>query len=167
MDREDIVAVGIRVFAVYLALSTLYYLPYIFRLPASHTAVEWLAPAVIAVLLLVALALWFFPLTIARKLLPVMREPRAAAAIDARLALSLGIALIGVWFATAAVRPLIMSAGLYLLNRGLSDEAGANPQELVQIGSYSAQLLLGIGLALGSGGLRDLLLRARGAGPKS
>jgi len=159
MSREDIVAVAARMFAVYLALNTLVYFGYIFSAPPTHSPVEWLAPTILSVCLLLSVLLWFFPLSVARKLLPVMKEPRSEAGIDAEVALSLGLALIGVWFATAAVRPLVLALLTFTINRGL--DAEPDHHSAIQVVVYLLQLSIGLGLAIGSRGLRDLLLRAR------
>lgn len=79
MSREDYIAVAARLFAVYVALEIVLRIPGVFQL-FSQDQMTWAGLSVLALLVAWGLCalLWFFPLTIARKLLPVMKEPRGS-----------------------------------------------------------------------------------------
>jgi hypothetical protein len=121
--------------------------------------------SLIAVGLLVCGLLWLFPLSIARKLLPAMREPRSEQVISAPLALSLGLALIGLWLLANAAVELSYWLGFWLRNRQFTLATGESvewsPEQVGNVLSAFVQLALGVWLALGAAGLRRLVYRMR------
>jgi hypothetical protein len=100
MSREDIVAVTVRLFAVYMVFAILETIPGAMALLSDQDGSAWVGPYVLVTLVmgLVCAFLWFFPLSIARRLLPSMTEARSEQVIGAPVALSLGVTLIGIWF---------------------------------------------------------------------
>ena len=99
MTPQQIVGLGIRLFAIWLAVTGL---QYIFRIPAALEAAHADEKAIGAYIIaaayaVVALLLWFFPMWTAHKLLPrtnfensLNLQPLEAARV--------GCALIGLWF---------------------------------------------------------------------
>ena len=117
---------------------------------------------VLAGSLAVCAALWFFPLTIARKLLPAMREPRSETAMSGSVALSVGLTLLGVWVLAYALPDALYWATLFLLSRQVG--AAYVPWGYEQIASVVttvAELALAAWLIFGSSGIKRLILRYR------
>lgn len=164
MSREDFIAVGTRLFAVYLAFNVLWNAAGAAMFVFQDGMSSW---AIFLVLFwLVALAvcglLWVFPLTVARKLLPVMREPRSETALDARVALSLGLTLIGVWvLANAIVDGLYWLALVVRTNQLDYLTLDWNPDQVAGMVSTALELVIGAWLMLGNAGIGRLIHRFR------
>jgi len=108
VSREDIVAVVTRLFAIVLLLFSLKFLATTVGFYFDTDQFTGLAPILAMVVTMIAIAalLWYFPLTIARKLLPVMKEPRPASVVDGPTLFSLALMILGVWFlANAGIDP--------------------------------------------------------------
>ena len=83
MSREDLIAVATRLFAVFLLITVARFIPSAVALLDQNADVP--SPVLAGLVLVSGLAacgvLWLFPLSIARKLLPAMREPRCTGKI--------------------------------------------------------------------------------------
>lgn len=106
MSREDVIAVATRLFVIYLLFGIISAFPVTLGfLNDSQGAAATRCVLVLIITLVITLGicalLWKFPLSVARRLLPAMREKRSEQVVDARLATSLGITLIGLWFLVA------------------------------------------------------------------
>ncbi|MCF7221867.1 hypothetical protein [Marilutibacter chinensis] len=164
MSREDFIAVATRLFAVYILFVTIGNIPGMvvgISQPGGGTWF-WLYLLVAAFALCIIGLLWFFPLTVARKLLPVMREPRSEQALDASTAFSIGITLIGLWFLATG-----LADGVYWLTfwfrLGQMDVVDVEllGEHVAGMAATGAQLLIAMVLMLGSGGIRRLIYRYR------
>lgn len=164
MNREDCIAVGSRLFAIFLLITLLRsFLPSMAALRAQHdtTAMAW-SLAVLVLGLLICAALWRFPLTIARKLLPVMKEPRADHAMGASTALSVGLTLLGFWTLLTALPDASYWATIFLLTRHEASGYFAwGPEQLGGVVSTLLQLVLAVWMIFGSTGLQRLVTRGR------
>lgn len=112
MSREDILTVALRLFAIWLGMVAIQQVigAYGWTGAGSDWAGErgWLI-AVGLVPALVAVLLWYFPLTVASKLLPRLREPREALSANADVLLDTGMILIGLWWLVSALVGLVES----------------------------------------------------------
>lgn len=164
MAREDLVAVAVRIFAVFLLVTVARSFPSAMALldqPESRLSLV-LVGVVLAGSLSVCAVLWFFPLTIARRLLPAMREPRSETAMSGPVALSVGLTLLGVWVLAYALPDALYWATLFLLSRQVG--AAYVPWGYEQIASVVttvAELALAAWLIFGSSGIKRLILRYR------
>jgi hypothetical protein len=164
LAREDFVAVAVRLFAVYVAFWTLETFPNAMFLLSGADGKLW--PGLyIALLLFAALLcafLWFFPLSIARKLLPVMREPRSEQVIGAPVALSLGITLIGIWFLADALVSVMYWLTLFISSKqanGIPVEW--TPKQIASMVATLGRLLLSVWFIFGATGIRRLIYKFR------
>ncbi len=164
VDREDIIAVAVRLFTIYLLFALLDQVPALARFVAAdddkRLAILMSIPLFAG--LAVCALLWTFPLTIARRLLPAMREPRSERAIDARVATTLGITLLGLWLLANAV----LDAIYWLTFAVRAREAGVYPDHITpdqwaSIVTTAAEFVLAIVFLLGARGLRHLVERLR------
>ena len=164
MSREDVIAVAVRVFAIFLLVSV------VRTFPSAIALIDQAEPkpslALVALVSVLSLALcaylWFFPLTVARKLLPAMREPRSETAMNGSVALSVGLTLLGVWVLTSALPDAIYWVILFLHSRRI--DAGPIEWQHEQIANMIAttgQLALAVWLIFGSSGIKRLILRFR------
>ena len=164
MSREDVVAVAVRLFAIYVVFTILRTSPAAAQFLSSNDGVVW-ASVFIAVLVICALIcafLWFFPLSIARKLLPAMREPRSEQAVGERVALSLGLTLIGVWFFASALTDATYWLVLVIRSKQLKDiPMEWTDKQIASMAEVAVQLLLSVWLIFGSAGIRRIVYKFR------
>jgi hypothetical protein len=164
MSREDVIAVAVRIFAIFLLVSV------VRTLPGAIALIDQVEPkpslALVALVSVLGLALcawlWFFPLTVARKLLPAMREPRSETAMDGSVALTVGLTLLGIWVLSHALPDAIYWVTLFLLSRRI--DAGHidwQNDQIANILATAGQLALALWLIFGSAGIKRLILRFR------
>lgn len=166
MSREDIVAVGIRVFAIFLLVTVARWVPGAVALMGQDPLLPSPSPVLIGLVLASGIAisayLWFFPLTIARKLMPAMREPRSEEAMSGSVALSVGLTLLGVWVLAYAVPDAIFWATFFwMVHRSGDMYAAWTPEQIANVVSTGAQLVLAAWLILGSSGIKRMIFRLR------
>jgi len=164
VSREDFVAISARLFSIYL----LFYL--ISRAPTAIHAVSQsddfglmaMSVLVFALLLILTALLWVFPLTVARKLLPVMREPRSEPALDSSVALSIGITLIGLWFLANAIIDSAYWLTL-IIRASRTDEIPFewSHEQIANMVATGVELLVSLLFILGSSGIKHLIYRFR------
>lgn len=164
MSREDLIAVAARIFAVFLLVTVVRSFPSTIALLDQEGPRPSLVLVgfVLASSLAVCAFLWFFPLTVARKLLPVMSEPRSETAMSGSVALSVGLTLLGVWVLAYALPDSVYWATLFLLTRQVDGgyfEWGH--EQIANIVTTVAELLLAVWLIFGSSGVKRLILRYR------
>ena len=168
VSREDYVAVAARLFAVYIAFQVVLQLPVGAQTLSQDQDMVWAGLYVLALLVSLALCafLWFFPLTIARKLLPVMKEPRSDQAINASVGLSLGLTLIGIWFLANGTIGAVYWLALIVRTKQHVEQLDFewSPEQLASMASTVFEVAVGACLVLGSTGLRQLIHRLRYAG---
>lgn len=167
MSREDVVAIASRLMAVYLLVSLSRGVVDVIQIIGE--GMHW-APLQLSVMflqLLAATVLWFFPLSVARALLPAMSEPRSETHIGPSLALSLGLTLIGAWFVVNALVDAGYWIGIYLHMKANPIDVLSNaslfrvPDTTASIIATVVQLVIGVALVLGAAGLQRLIFRMR------
>ena len=165
MSREDFVAIGSRLFAVYLLIANIRSAPVTFRLlsQTDDTISLYLFAIETAILLLVVALLWFFPLMIARKLLPAMSEPRSEQAMDSSVGLSVGITLIGLWFLAGGIVDTTYWLTILLRARQETSEIGFewSIEQEADVVATVVQLVVALVCILGSSGIKKLVYRLR------
>ncbi|WP_407353290.1 hypothetical protein [Luteimonas sp. R10] len=164
MSREDLVAVASRLFAVFLLVT----IARSFPSAAALLSQEGHRPslALVAIVLIAGVAicavLWFFPLTIARKLLPVMKEPRSETSMSSSAALSVGLTLLGVWVLAYAIPDAIYWMTRFLLIHRIDDAHYAwGPEQIASVATTVAEIALAAWLIFGSSGIRRLIYKCR------
>lgn len=165
MSREDFVAIASRLFSAYMLFQIVQALPNI-ALTIAQYGEGWWFTSLYALAAIVAIALcavlWFFPLTVARKLLPVMREPRSEQQIDASIAMSIGLVLLGVWFFANAVTDAVYWLSLFFVSRRVAD-AGFTwaPDQIASMVATVAEAILALWLLFGNAGIKRLVYQFR------
>ena len=165
MTPHQTIAVAVRLFAIWLLLSL------VTGLITFGTQFNWheyphktLATALIAtVTLLVVLALWFFPHTVARRLLTVSatQPHEAAAPITADTWLAMGCALVGLWVLASALPGLVREVViLYSSSDTITDVSEVRHWLLADL----ARFVVAVWLMYGAKGFRRLFWWARYAG---
>ena len=164
MSREDYVAIASRLFAIFLFVMVARSIPSAIALISQEgpKASLWLVGLVLASGIALCVALWVFPLTIARKLLPVMKEPRSDSQMSESAAMSVGLTLLGVWVLASALPNLIYWGTLFHLSHKVEyGEFQWGAEQIADIASAVAELALALWLIFGSPGIRRLIYRFR------
>ena len=166
MTSAQIVGLGVRLFAIWLIVSVLQHVPNMWQFSASaesHTSVYVVTLAVGLLLLLLAVALWFFPLTVAKALIPSSSKTDYVK-VPLEQAQSVGFTLLGLWVLASAVPDSFY--WLFILYQTsvpeLKFELGT--RHYASVVSTSIRLILGIWLLFGARGLLGVLRWARSAG---
>ena len=158
----QVVAVTVRLFAISLGLSALNALPIVSIeqvSQATHPPGFVYSLFLIVLTALLALFLWMFPYSVARKLVPKTPEP-AAETTAADTWLAIGCAVIGLWLVSRALPGLLRD--LYVLNVA---EGGVDSHEVKSWALFNfIQLVIAAWLAFGGAGFRKLFWTARNGG---
>ena len=156
---NQVLAVAIRLFAIGLGMSTLRMLPSLLFQGDEFRSGRVYAAFLVALTIVVALALWFFPRLIAGKLLASTSEKDASVSADTWFAM--GCALVGLWTLTYAVPGLVRE--VFVLQWALthlSDTATIKARF-----AYSVlELAIALWLVFGTNAFRRLFWWARNAG---
>lgn len=164
MNRENFIAVASRLFSIYMIFIIIRSVPAAAQMLSQEQGMTWagLYVTVLIISLLFCAFLWFFPLTIARKLLPVMREPRSEEALGSSTALSLGLTLIGIWFFANALIDASYWATLFVRSKQISDIPFEwNYEQIATMIATTVKLVISFWLIFGSSGIRRLIYKFR------
>ena len=164
MSREDVIAVASRLFSLFLFISAVRIIGTALQTQHEVDFVQGLIYSTLPVVLVyvaVAAFLWYFPLTVARKLLPVMKDtgsPISSAGSDVA---AIAFSVLGLWVLAYAI-----SDGVYwvVFVSAVTDTGGHLPltiQQKSRIVSLLVQALLGLCLVFGSRGISALLRNLR------
>jgi hypothetical protein len=166
MTNAQIVALGVRLFAIWLAIEILRHLPGLWAFSARDGNVSGFTAIVVLVavtLIAITLALWRFPLAVARKLLPTATLDQATP-LPAEQIERVGFCLLGLWLLADAVRGLAYSGVMLYYSRQPNVSLELRPDNYAAMAQTMVELVLAIWLLFGARGLVGLLRRARAAG---
>lgn len=163
MNREDYLVVALRLFAVWLLLTALWFGmgTLVRELQAGGFPLATVASMV--PMAGIAVLLWFFPLTVARKLLPVMREPQAPLQAPAREVEAVAFTVLGLWIlANALVDAAYWLLLAWMTRRSEFENLEWTSDQIASVLATAIEIALAIGLLLGTRGLQLALQRLRG-----
>lgn len=109
MTPQQLVGLGVRLFAVWLAITSVTYwvaIPAALTANASQGNSNLVSYAIATVYVLVALLFWFFPMAIAHKLLPRTHHQNRLSA-GAHEVAKVGSALLGLWLIAKTAPTLV------------------------------------------------------------
>lgn len=167
MSREDIVAIAVRLFAIFLGI---YVLRTLFGFVQFTSEMTFDAKAIlVSVAVVGAMAgavvlLWFFPLSVARKLLPVMKEPRSEPNVGVDTLFALALVLMGLWILANAVIDGIYWISTLLAMRSVDIQFSTlTPSDKAAMVATVVETIIAMFLILGSTGIRNVVYRFRNA----
>ena len=160
MSPVQAVSLGVRLFAIWLVIYAARQMPYLYRdvRRFNDETTTVIAIAVCAVIVLLVVLLWFFPRTVARKLLPGDEAPVVAAS-SPNMWFAVGCALLGLWVLTDAIPSLVQN--LYLLLHAQRNQTSRPEDWDADMLYYLVELVIGFWLLLGASGARRLVWWAR------
>lgn len=165
--REDVIAVASRLFALFLFVLVLRALA---QSASTLFGGEWDLPWLLlglslhALTLAVAAFLWFFPLTIARKLLPVARDSGTVPLAQTPNLQALAFSVLGAWVLASALSDALYWVVFFAYSERAGVDYALSAQHVAGVVAALAEVLIGIYLLLGSKGLAGLIQRFRHAG---
>ena len=120
---------------------------------------------VAALQLLVCVALFVLPATIATMLLPSLKSAKAPEPTYPVEWQTVGVICVGLWVLTRAIPSAFYWATYYFVSRGSGlDEFASDPQHIAGIVTTVVEIALGLWLTIGGKGVAAALLRIRSAG---
>ena len=167
MSREDFIAVASRLFSIYILFGIIRSTPGTAQMLSQDQGMTWVGFYVFVLIvgLLLCAFLWFFPLTIARKLLPVMREPRSEEPIGFPTALSLGLTLIGAWLFANALVDASYWLTLFVRSKQVGNVSVEwAPEQIASMIATLVELIISFCLLFGTSGVRQLIFKFRYGG---
>ena len=167
MTSRQFVALGVRLFCIWLAIYILRYAPGFWLLDRQMSSVAHdVMPLIIGTLTLVAIvvALWLFPLTVARKLLPRSAQDQPISLPAHEQIERAGFCLLGLWLLTQAIPSVVFEGFVFYLYTRPGSILGLRPQEYAALARALVELGLAIWLLFGATGLLGIVRWARTAG---
>lgn len=168
MTREDFVAISARLFAVFLVVLAVRMGGGL--LQGLEEIGSWGGAAVIfsftsLPVLMAAALLWFFPLTVARNVLPVLKHPAPALSADAKAIEEVGVTLIGIWLVAVALSDALYWVVFFVVSGQINHPSfELTPDQKAGAIVTALELLIGLWLVLGVKGIVGAIRRFRGAG---
>jgi hypothetical protein len=163
MDTKDIALLMLRAAGLLMFAYALFDIPYYFLpRPGSQGEYSFVASFMEAVAILVlplalGLFLWFFPATVANR---IVSGDRLTDGLKARDLERMAITIIGVWFIAYGFSDLVYRVGaLVLMQRKFPDAPPLEPW--LGIVAAVAKLVVGFALAVGADGLQRTIARVR------
>ncbi|MDX8398882.1 MAG: hypothetical protein R8K20_01380 [Gallionellaceae bacterium] len=165
MNTHQILAVSTRLFAIWLFLYSISHLAGSYLQAQRYSAPDSLHPLFwgVGVVIFICGLLWYFPLLIAKQILPPSTTEDAPTVLFENW-FSVGCSLIGLWVLVNAI-PALASyfIGNYLGQKFEPDMFVGTPDWALLITFNVFQLLMGLWLLLGGKGLKKILNWARNA----
>jgi hypothetical protein len=166
MTNAQVVALGVRLFSIWLALYLVRHVPAMWSLNTQQFPDSGAAAAVVIVsfiLIAVAVSLWFFPLTVARKLIPkaTLDQPTPLPIDQLQ---SAGFCLLGLWVLTEAVPRSVYITFIVYHSTRPNAMVALEPHNYAAIAQTVIELAVGLWLLFGARGLLRVIRWARTAG---
>lgn len=167
MKKEEIVGLAVRMFAIYIAISTLGNLGNLIAFSKMGATQEvtfgFLAPAV-GIPLVVAVLLWLFPLTIARKLLPkTTEETPGKSQVTLAEYQAVAFSVLGMWLLAEYIPTVFYWFG-YARYLNSHPDVSLTLKEYGKVASTFGGIIIGLWLLFGARGIVGILRYARSAG---
>jgi hypothetical protein len=163
----QIVGIGVRLFAVILVIYIARYSVGLVS-AAADSSIGTLFTVVLFTILLpiiAALLLWFFPLSIASKLVPRVPAEEALPALSSHDFQTIGFSLIGLWLLATTLTDIVYWATIgFLMTRPDYRDAIFAPEQIGSMVATAAQFAIAAWLLVGSQGLIVAIHRIRYAG---
>lgn len=169
MTPQQIVGLGIRLFAIWLFLVGL---PYVWYIPSylARQPIDGSGSGSIVIgfiYIAIAIVLWFFPMVVAHRLIPRTNFDNVLRVAPIEAA-KVGCCLLGLWlFLTSAPALVHYLFRAFLVSGSGSLYGSLGLDQKLDIGFYLVQVLISAALVFRSSPLASWLLRSSTSAPKS
>jgi hypothetical protein len=167
MTKEQVLGLAVRLFAIFLFVYGLRSLTGVIQLAetaSGYSGIWWVAVSYLVIFVCIALMLWFFPVTVARKILPKDDRKTGETEISLKDIDVVAYSILGVWLLATTIPDVIY----WLLVLATLEHKGLIPymthSRLASVIATIIQFGIGIWLMLGAKGLRGLIRKLRYAG---
>lgn len=167
MQKEEVVGIAVRLFAIFLFLYTLRYvsglLPLAAAPPPNNVSLMFifllgLFPILAAVLL------WFFPLTVAGRIIPNIKSKTSTSKLSAGEIEVVAFSVMGLWVLTFAIPDTFYWVTFVLLLKNVEvGNVHLTPDNIASIVTTIVELAIGFWLLFGSRGVFAIVRRFRQA----
>lgn len=169
MTSNQCVAIGVRLFAIWLVVDVIEGAPgaYAFLAQGGSPAPAGIVALIVAtsaVLVLIAILLWRFPLVTARQLLPRTAQEQSIAVPAAESIERAGFCLLGLWLLVRTLPELVFDGVRLHLHFAPGSTLALRPDDYAGMAAHGVELVLAIWLLLGAKGLLGVIRRARTVG---
>lgn len=166
MTNAQLVALGVRLFCIWLAVYLLRHAPALWALNTREMPDPGAAGAVIIVTIVLAaitVALWLFPLAVARKLLPkaTLDQPTPLPIDQVQ---SAAFCLLGLWLLTEAIPKMVYAAVMVYQSTRPNAAVELQPHNYAGMAQMLIEFGIGLWLLCGAKGLLGIIRWARTAG---
>lgn len=169
MRKEQIIGLAVRLFAVFLAVYTIRYasglLPRVALQPPNNVSLLYIF-SVALFPILAAVLLWFFPLSVAAKIIPETKSKKQVTSLSPAEIEVVAFSVMGLWVLAGAIPDTLNWATYFAL--WLANHEAFNleltPDNIGNMVGTIAELVIGFWLMFGSHGLLVIIRRARHAG---
>ncbi|MBV2135333.1 MAG: hypothetical protein KUF79_00835 [Candidatus Thiodiazotropha sp. (ex Ctena orbiculata)] len=167
MDRKLFVAIGVRLFAIALAIYSLKSMPgmYIYFDNENYQSAAFMFAGLFVFLMLLAIFLWKFPLTVASNIIPNVENDEKSTTWNEKKLLVVGLILMGVYFFYYVISDAIY--WLYIWNYSQSYtgmEIELNTEQKASIITTGVELIVSMLLIFGAKGVSNIIWHLRYAG---
>ncbi len=167
MHKTEFVAIGVRLFAIALAIYSIKNFPgmYMYFDSQNDQSAANLYAGLFVFMLLLAALLWHFPLSVASKIIPETGNNETTVSWSEKDLLTVGLILIGVYLFYYVISDAIY--WLYVLNIAQSYtgmEIELNSDQKARIYSTAVEFILSLSLIIGAKGISNAVWYLRHAG---
>jgi len=167
MTKEQIVALAVKLFAVFLLIYGLGQLASI--IPLSYydniSVGAWITIAGLGLFFAgIILFLWFFPLFISRKLLPSDEVKEGESIASVKDIDVIAFSILGLWVLASAVPDMVYWILMWMTVLSKSSGDAMLTEQVINTTVTVLEIIIGVWLLVGARGLRGLLRRMRYAG---
>lgn len=161
MTPQQIIAIAIRLFAIWIGIMTI---PYFTTIPYAMSQqtgqAMWGSYVVAVVYLLIAVVLWFFPMSIAHRLIPKTQFENKIEASALEVA-RVGCCLFGLWLLIHSGPGLVFYIlRISMVADGITMDKSLPTGMKLDIAFYLSQLVIALILVFKSGTIANLLMRS-------
>ena len=167
MTKEQVLGLAVKLFAIFLMVYGLRTITIVIQVADSasgFSGVWWIAGGYLLIFSCIALLLWFFPVTVSRKLLPKDDRKPGESDISLKDIDIVAYSILGVWLLATTIPEVIY----WILVLSTMEHKGLLPfmshSRIASVIATVIQFGIGVWLLIGAKGLRGLIRKLRYAG---
>jgi hypothetical protein len=164
MDSKIFVAIGVRLFAIALAIYSLKSMPgmYIYFDSENYKSAAFMFAGLLVFVMLIAIFLWKFPLTVASNIIPNIENEERDTSWNEKELLTVGLILMGIYFLYYVISDVVYWLYIWNYSQSYSGvEIELNSEQKGSIVATCVELALSILLIFGAKGISNVIWHLR------